>query len=177
MKMIFKKFVDDEPVEASNRVLLGSPGVGKSVLFFIAAMSKALHGVHPVLYVRRTLEETEISAFGMFRSEGGLKIFSCRNIDKKQFPTTPHVIIGVRSCFGFHNLEGYLRFLDGPRHDDDKDLNSYYNYFCTSAGHPLPKNSQLDLFLWLLDGWSMNEAITFGASTGRPNGGDQYSGR
>ena len=34
-----------------------------------------------------------------------------------------------------------------------------YDYFCTSGGHPLPKNAQKKLYLWILDGWSKVEAI------------------
>lgn len=162
MKTMWRRFQQDGVSYGSNRVLLGSPGVGKSVFFFIAAMYKASVQVDvPVVYVRQTREEPNVSAFVMFRTPGGsLKIFSCRTLDKEG--RIPSTIKRVAKCFGWTELVQYTSFLDGPRHDDDKVLNAYYHYFCTSGGHPLPKNAQDDLYLWILDGWTEDAVVAYG---------------
>ena len=167
MKMMWRRFQQDRIEYDSNRVLLGSPGVGKSVFFFIAAMYKASVqlGV-PVVYVRQTREERSVSAFVMFRATGGsLKIFSCRKLAKADRISS--IINLVAKCFGWTDLIEYTSFLDGPRHDDEKVLNAYYHYFCTSGGHPLPKNAQDDLYLWILDGWTEDAVVAYGKSLNR----------
>ena len=63
--------------------------------------------------------------------------------------------------------ETFVVFLDGPWYDADPDLNAFYEYFCTSGGHPLPKNAQKDLFLWILDGWKETEVQLFATLLGR----------
>ena len=83
MKTTYKLFHDNVLVKDSHRVLLGSPEVGKSVLFFIAALYKAEHGDKPVVYFRRTEEEDDISAFFMVRTDSGVRVYSCRDIDMK----------------------------------------------------------------------------------------------
>ena len=84
MKTIFGYFHKDRLTRNSNRVLLGSPGVGTSVLFFIAALEKALNGDKPVVYMRKTKEEHEVSIFVMVRISNGLRVFSWREIGKKK---------------------------------------------------------------------------------------------
>ena len=65
----------------------------------------------------------------------------------------------VAALFGLGGKRDCVLFLDGPRHDDEDDMEADYDYFCTSGGHPLPKNAQKKLYLWILDGWSKVEAI------------------
>ena len=160
MKKIFGYFRQDVLKRDSNRVLLGSPGVGKSVLFFITALYKAETIRPPIAYIRKTREEKLVSVFVMFRTANGVRVFWSRDVRKKKFKT----IADLRDAI----MEGFKRdfvvFLDGPRHDEEQDLNAFYEYFCTSGGHPLPKNAQKDLFLWILDGWTENEAIDLGKS-------------
>jgi len=179
MKTIFKRFAKDSLEFGSKRVLIGSPGVGKSVLFFIAAMYKALHGTYPVIYVRIT-EEDDISAFGMFRTANGLKIYSCREIEKIEISiesqsVIPRAIIAVQKCFNLRINKNCWGFLDGPRHDAHSFLKSLYTCFCTSAGHPLPKNEELSFYIWLLNGWSKQEVIDFSEATGRDEYLDAYA--
>jgi len=38
-------------------------------------------------------------------------------------------------------------------------MEANYDYFCTSGGHPLPKNAQKILFMWILDGWGKVESV------------------
>lgn len=159
MKQMLQKFHEDKIKLNSNRVLLGSPGVGKSVLFFIAALIHAWLNKRPVVYYRQTRAEKYASAFVMFAKADGLAVFAARNIDREEFHERIH--FGVRTvadCFGLGKIENYVSFLDGPRHDHGKSsLFACYHYFCTSGGHPIPKNEQKDLFLWILDAWTIDE--------------------
>jgi len=168
MKTIFRYFSTDILEQDSKRVLLGSPGVGKSVLFFIAALHKALDADKPVLYVRKTREENFVSFFFMARTDTGLKVFYNQKIEKDVYVSLPAFRRESTGLFGL-GLRDCIVFLDGPRHDEEKDLNAYYEYFCTSGGHPLPKNAEKDLYLWILDGWKKDEVGAFGRSVSREN--------
>lgn len=156
-------FRQDTLKRNSNRVLLGSPGVGKSVLFFIAALYKAETLERPVVYFRKTREEKNISVFVMFRTADGLRVLCDRRVQKDQFRTIAQLRRAIISGF----RKEFVVFLDGPRHDAEPDLNAFYEYFCTSGGHPLPKNAQKDLFLWILDGWTETEVQLFATLLGR----------
>jgi hypothetical protein len=51
-------------------------------------------------------------------------------------------------------------FLDGRRHDDEPiALNGWYDYFCPSGGMPLPTFSDWSARVWVLDGWTREEAV------------------
>lgn len=167
MRVIFGYFRHDVLKRNSNRVLLGSPGVGKSVLFFIAALYNVeVKNSLPVVYLRKTREEKQVSAFAIFRTENGLRVFWCRDIEKEKYKGTATCRRVVAALFGLETRQCVV-FLDGPRHDEEKDLNAFYEYFCTSGGHPLPKNAQKDMFLWILDGWSQAETVALFKLLGR----------
>ena len=160
MMKVFKLIANDKLTINGNRVLLGSPGVGKSVLFFICALCKAEIGDKPVVYFRKTREEKRISVFVLLRTQSGVRFFSCRRLKKDKFDKISHYIDAVAACFGLDPDDECVVFLDGPKHDEEKDLNATYHYLCTSGGHPLPKNAQKELYLWILDAWSEQEAIS-----------------
>jgi hypothetical protein len=57
-------------------------------------------------------------------------------------------------------IDKFYIWIDGPRHDQTEDtLHNSYDYLCTSGGHPRPKQSELDKYIWLLDGWREAETI------------------
>lgn len=160
MIQIFGYFRDDVLLENSGRVLLGSPGVGKSVLFFIAALYLTEKKcTMPIVYIRKTQEDRMVSVFVMSRTNAGVEVFHSRKVEKKKYKTLAYFREAAASLFGLE-MRQCVVFLDGPRHDEEKDLNAYYDYFCTSGGHPLRKNAQKSLFLWVLDGWRKAESIT-----------------
>ncbi len=68
MKQIFGWFCEDtrgkrRKPRALQTVLIGSPGVGKSVLFFLAALYQAQSSY--TIYYRRTTNESDFSVFLM----------------------------------------------------------------------------------------------------------------
>mmetsp|Transcript_5782 Transcript_5782/g.10242 ORF Transcript_5782/g.10242 Transcript_5782/m.10242 type:complete len:408 (-) Transcript_5782:48-1271(-) len=105
------------------------------------------------------------SAFVMFRTSSGVRVLHSRSLYDD---TVREIIKEIEDCFILRSQRRPSDvFLDGPRHDEEKDLNKVYEYFCTSGGHPLPKNAQKDLYLWALDGWQEAEAIAAFVLLGR----------
>ena len=94
-------------------------------------------------------------------SNGMVRIWYTRSLDTKRLKLggindlslTIDDSLQIRS-------EEYFAFIDGPRHDKEGDtLNGFYDYFCTSGGIPWPKQEQLDFRIWILDGWTEDEAV------------------
>ncbi len=170
MKQIFGWFCEDirgERIKPRERqtVLIGSPGVGKSVLFFLAALYQAQSSY--TIYYRRTTRENDISIFLMMPYQNNnVRVWFTRSLSKLQLQgglTKIHLLL-----FGFqqdcrselHDRNIYT-FVDGPRHSDRLNtLQDTYDYFCTSGGHPVPKQEQEAIFrTWVLGGWTEKEAI------------------
>jgi hypothetical protein len=161
MRNVFALFSNDTEVTPDDhnnnrRVLLGSPGVGKAVLFFLAALKKAHDSDVPVLYLRKTREESIISMFYMKKNgDGKVSVFFCRTV-KKSLASIPKLYRVFLEVLG----SVFCIWIDGPRHDDKEGtLENSYDYLCTSGGHPPPKNSEKDKYIWLLDAWRKDEAI------------------
>lgn len=169
MRDVFQLFRADNEVTCFNnhrRVLLGSPGVGKSVLFFMAALQKAHDSSVPVLYLRKKREEELLSMFVMRKiGVGQVSVVFCRDLPKSNM-SIPVLYFIFRSVL--RKIGGaFTRWIDGPRHDNEDDtLQNSYDYLCTSGGHPPPKNGEMDKYIWLLDAWRKEETIAFARATG-----------
>jgi hypothetical protein len=171
MRDIFELFCEDvkkKPTrvpEYGETVLIGSPGVGKSLLFFLAALYMAQKLPQPrithVIYCRRTKTIERVSVFIMTPNEktGGVHVLFTRNLLEFELGSD-----GLMSLFRFLFRDFIIRercyvFIDGPRHDDDKNtLDSGCDYLCT-GGHPDFKDEQKTNRMWVLDGWTESEAI------------------
>jgi hypothetical protein len=166
MRRIFAFFRDDvapgsqlrrAPNMARSAALIGSPGVGKSILFFLAALYQS--GTSRTLYYRRTNDEP-VSLFAMspIVAPGGaecVRVWFSRNVkctDLESFHSD------VRHCLGLLRKDAYI-FVDGPLHSDVANhLHHDYDYFCTS-GVPGFKSYQQKRRRWVLDGWTKRESI------------------
>jgi hypothetical protein len=135
MRNIFGLF---EERDIGKTVLIGSAGVGKSVLFFLAALRKATK--KPVLFYRKTDVESYTSVFLMQASQHGVDIVFSRKISSWRMEYS----IGGLNMLNFR-IKDYLSirtndalvFVDGPQYDDERNgMRHYFNFFCTS-GHPL----------------------------------------
>jgi hypothetical protein len=167
MRTIFDLIRDDaganmEP-DSSNTVLIGSPGVGTSILFFLAAVFQAQSKT--VLYCRITKDKSErASLFFMAPAEnGGVGVWFSRNMNKRAVRQQG----GLSSCTLeleqalLVRREEYYIFIDGPNQADTPDLlEGTYDYFCTSGGFRLYKDSERGKRRWVLDGWTRDEAIS-----------------
>ena len=164
---VFKKDADDGTRTPGNShsVLIGSPGVGKSILFFLGALYQAQYSY--VVYYRRTTAEGCMSLFIMVpNGTGSVRVWFTRYLLKFG---TGDTINDIQSHILRFNLQrnGDLRFntaytyVDGPEYKDrENTLDSACDYFCTSGGHPLPKPERQHSFRFLvLSGWTKEEAI------------------
>jgi hypothetical protein len=153
-------------------ILLGSPGVGKSILFFLAALYRSQNTV--TIYIRRTAESdenTSMSVFVMFPEDfpeddktdrANIRVLFTRFM-KKRYTTT-----GLSNLIDFleENLQikrrEYYIFLDGPRYNESKQddtLEGNFDFLCTSAGYPPPKGEEYgNSRYWYLSGWTQEEA-------------------
>jgi hypothetical protein len=151
-------------------ILLGSPGVGKSILFFLAALYRSQTTV--TIYIRRTaVSDEDMSVFVMFPEDfpeddktdrANIRVLFTRSM-KKRYTTT-----GLSNLIDFleENLQvnrrEYYIFLDGPRYNESKQDNTLegdFDFLCTSAGYPDFKHEeQENSRRWCLNGWTADEA-------------------
>jgi hypothetical protein len=171
MRQVFRLFARDAgaledvvaavPPQTKGTVLIGSPGVGKSVLCFLAALHRSRNMV--TTYYRHTEARDEmVSVFIMFPSpQNTVDVLFTRTMER-------HVLrrdgltglnIFLTTTLGLASQNRYV-FIDGPRHDDAANtLYLDYDYFCTSGGHPAFKNhASKSRRMWILDGWTKEEA-------------------
>jgi hypothetical protein len=170
MRLIFGLFRED--IEKSPRrprdmaystALIGSPGVGKSILFFLAALYQAR--MSKVVYYRKTKQES-ISVFFMTPStDGNVRIWFTRNIQNDKLHSLgglSSVSTALKDCWIVDDLDTYT-FIDGPKYDeaDTRDILGHnYDYFCTSGGMPLYSNHErIHKRRWVLDGWTKEESV------------------
>jgi hypothetical protein len=163
MRMIFDFFCDDIKADmtpdSKNTALIGSPGVGKSILFFLAALYQATSKM--VVYYRLTKAPSErASLFFMAPAQnGGVSVWFSRNIDKGAIGQLSSLRSDLEKALDIRREE-YYTYLDGPNHmEENYLLKGTYDYFCTSGGFPLYKDHETGKRLWVLDGWSQDEAI------------------
>jgi hypothetical protein len=163
MRMIFDFFCDDIKADmtpdSKNTALIGSPGVGKSILFFLAALYQATSKM--VVYYRLTKAPSErASLFFMAPAQnGGVSVWFSRNIDKGAIGQVSSLRSDLEKALDIRREE-YYTYLDGPNHmEENYLLKGTYDYFCTSGGFPLYKDHETGKRLWVLDGWSQDEAI------------------
>ena len=170
MKDVFDLFISDATSSAPgkfNTVLLGSPGVGKSVLFFLGALYHARTSF--VAYTRLSENENGISLLSLFlmmpnENESVRVWFTRRMPPSGSEYNVSDIMVTILFFNGNRNgdfgVSQVYTFVDGPRHSDKENtLQGHYDYLCTSGGHPLPKQEHLRFRRWVLSGWSKDEAI------------------
>jgi hypothetical protein len=171
MRMIFGRFCQDADSEPKKRAekrataFVGSPGVGTSILFFLAALYQATST--NVIYYRKTMADGEnVSVFVMIpsRASGGTKdveVWFNRDMDPVRVDSKG----GLNACsidlmsFVIPRRQHYA-FIDGPRHDATRDTCSgTYDYLCTSGGFRPLKLQEHEKRVWVLDGWTKAEVV------------------
>jgi hypothetical protein len=168
MKVIFGLFLEDvafsKKAGTKNTALIGSPGVGKSILFFLAALYQAQE--RRVVYYRSTKTENEGASLFFMRPAPGdgssVRVWFSRNMDKRFIEGNggiTRVSLDVERELDMRRKD-YYAYIDGPNHTDKFDLMvGTYDYFCTSGGFPLYSSTEDGKRLWILDGWTREEAI------------------
>ncbi len=170
MKLIFGWFCKDttgkrgKPREFRN-VLLGSSGVGKSVLFFLAALYQAQSSY--TVYYRRTSNENYVSIFLMVPDQNeSVRVWFTRGLHKINLEDGLSSFHRLLYSFNYDrggksHPDSLYTFVDGPSPLDKRNtLHDSYDYFCSSGGHPLPIYKETATFRrWVLSGWTEDEAI------------------
>lgn len=169
MQEIFNKIV-----WASNPnkycIIFGSPGVGKSVLSFLAALCFVRYEKKPLLFLRKTTKKTEnISVFWITPdSNGKLKVEFSRMVRNTNKLQTVHEQMleyifkeeidrnDYSRVLAYHD---HLRSIcDGPLHGDVDHVGS--SDLVTSGGYDNPKNeAETEIYALPLSAWTMKEVI------------------
>lgn len=163
MRMIFALFLEDiesnKKAGAKNAVLIGSPGVGKSILFFLAALYQAQR--RPIVYHRITKTEDEKASLFFVAPEGDgkIRVWFTRNMDEEAIQDITGMRFDIERELDIRR-EDYYVYIDGPNQVDENYLmKGRYDYFCTSGGFRRYKKTERGKRLWILDGWTREEAI------------------
>jgi hypothetical protein len=172
MRTIFGLFREDvesrKRAGAKNAVLVGSPGVGKSILFFLAALHQTRK--RPVGYYRRTRSELEMASLffmmpmeeGADAAEGKVRVWFTRSINKKALKKQGGLTsfsVDLENALLIQQTD-YYAYVDGPNATDENDLlEGTFDYLCTSGGFPSFTSTEMGKRLWILDGWTREEAI------------------
>jgi hypothetical protein len=179
-----------ELTKASRRqkqILIGSPGVGKSILLFLVALYRAETEKKPCLFIRKTRNSQELlSVFVITKHQsaaaGALTVFHDRDVDKTLraqdilketlrllFNKTPRE--AARSILN----DDFLVFLDGI-HQGSDDLIMPHHYLSTSGGFDTPQGeSAMYSTLVVLGGWQ-KKALFEGLKVVAPESGINLAG-
>jgi hypothetical protein len=172
--LLFKDVGTEEP-EFHPTVLIGSPGVGKSVLFFLATLyrcSKKTSNkcVNTNIYFRWSRFDNRVSVFIIFRDEDQkdgerkVHVLFTRSLDETRCKESDGGLADLTLFLERHlhiEREHYFTFIDGPNYTEKhKTMDGCYDYFCTSGGIPVFKNSLWGKARrWMLNGWTKEEAL------------------
>jgi hypothetical protein len=148
-------------------VVFGSPGVGKSVLTFLAVLCYASLGKEPTLFMRKTGQYSEsISVFWAAANENGLvDVFFTRTLERTA--SLDYVAYAMYS-WGLTESEDeeqdpviYVRtFCDGPKITDKGDQGGESASLVTSGGLERPHGENVNLyFLFPVSAWSLEEIV------------------
>lgn len=80
---MFQNFVDEYDHEQGEvkRVLVGSPGIGKSVLFFLAALGRARSDERRIImYFRKVVQELSVFVMRASATKGGVHVLFSRDL-------------------------------------------------------------------------------------------------
>jgi hypothetical protein len=183
MRFVFGLFGEDDcatpdkprrpPNKDFSAVLVGSPGVGTSTLFFLAALRQAKHS--PIVHYR-TSSKGPASVIvlsprtsGSRNGPGVVRAWFTRNLtlDRRALEGRglAYVNADLITC-GVVDKNACYTFIDGPTfpkrntraHIIDA-LDDNFDYFCTSGGFGGFSQEQDENREWVLDGWTEREAV------------------
>ena len=179
MQEIFHKIVTSKNAitskNASSCIIFGSPGVGKSVLAFLAALCFVQYTKKPLLFLRKTTNPDEdISVFWITPdTDDGkfLKVQFDRQVKRtNQLPTVQEKMFeyifsnGINnedSITSYRNYRRHLRLMcDGPKQGDDDYVGCVKSDLVTSGGYEDNKDEAMDeIYALPLSAWTMKEMI------------------
>mmetsp|Transcript_3734 Transcript_3734/g.8983 ORF Transcript_3734/g.8983 Transcript_3734/m.8983 type:complete len:635 (-) Transcript_3734:340-2244(-) len=170
MQTVFNKLVRavEKKRKGKHTVVFGSPGIGKSVLSFLAVLCYVFFGQEgdlPVLYLRKTTKKNEkISVFYITkRNDGNLSIEFDRYVKWENKladvhdAMCSHIFRGARTKSKIH-LAYLWTICDGPRYGSDDHVHG--TDLVTSSGFRQPNDEGMgDIDPLPLSVWTQKEAI------------------
>lgn len=149
-----------------RRIVMGAPGVGKSILTFLCFLFEAARCKRNMLYVRKTAKGGEhISMFWMIPVDADpnkVDIEYTRNIPRDKPVATVFNLV-LSSVYGpFHpDVAKFKGVVDGPKHTTPKSDDELEDHdLVTSGGYPTPKSEQRgNVIRTILDSWLKEETI------------------
>jgi hypothetical protein len=166
MRQIFDLFLRDaakfKPTK-TRTVLAGSPGVGRSILCFLAALYRAQTKI--TLYYRLDEDFDGGSVFIMIPGQDNrVDILFTRELPMDGLCCHTGRLCSL-NVFLRRNLpikrSRYHVFVDGPAPDDNSNaLAGTFDYLCNSSGSPRYSSSSfMSNRQWILSGWTKEEAL------------------
>jgi hypothetical protein len=171
MRQVFALFIKDAADGVNKKartILMGSPGIGKSILFFLAALGRSRQEV--TIYFRRTTADFYVSVFLMIpRRENRVDVLFTRSLDKRRLNEglgsfhmfLQDTILGI-------DRRSYCSFVNGPRDGDEANtIDQTYDFLCSEYGNPwLPMGLGKGFRTWILDGWTREDITAALAAAG-----------
>lgn len=145
-----------------QQILIGSPGVGKSVLLFLVALYRVLSDGIPAIFVRKPKNAQELtSVFYMKKLDNSsIRFFYDRNVERRvtvydafSFILSKYENIHTKAVVPIRD-DAFLLYIDGL-HEGDAELGDPHHYLSTSGGHDAPQGEfARKASLVVLGGWS-----------------------
>jgi hypothetical protein len=159
---LFSRDAKNHAPREKSAAFLGSPGVGKSILMFLAALNLSHRDI--TTFYRKTSNKAgeNVSVFVMFPCQGSdrVNVLFTRGSGLENVNSLFEVNQYVAEELNIER-EDYWAFVDGPHHADEMNtLKWKYDYFCTSGGFPPFRSDESDWCrMWILDAWRKEEAL------------------
>ena len=159
MQDVLKRVTSKEPQK--TLVVIGSPGVGKSVVFFLAALNLAAIQKKHVIYVRWVESEEEKPTIFLIEpatnKAGHCKL---RQFSFFKFQHTVDDVARAAVDYGYQTNGNWRFMLDGPKESTVNMLSGMFFDLCTSGGYKTPADgARMTTNLKTMGGWSEDSLV------------------
>jgi hypothetical protein len=159
MQQVLKSVTSKEPQK--TLVVIGSPGVGKSVVFFLAALNLAAIQKKRVIYVRWVESEEEKPTIFLIEPTTN-KAGHC-NLGQFSFFKFQYTLDDVARAavdYGYQTNSNWRFMLDGPKESTVKSLSGMFFDLCTSGGYKTPADgARMTTKLKIMTGWTEDSFV------------------
>lgn len=141
-----------------KHVLIGSPGVGNSVVFFLAALFLSAIRKKKVIYIRWDNKMPNVFLMKPGQSEGFCNVGSV-SFHKVQYSLKD--VGRAALAYGYESdMEDWRVFFDGPKEAEVKDFVDFDYFLCTSGGYSTPSDSErTTVIIQIMAGWTADDLI------------------
>jgi hypothetical protein len=156
MQTTFKRLCEKKA--GKKHILIGSPGVGKSVVFFLAALSLSAVKNKQVIYARWDKKKPTVFLMKPGQSEGFCQVGSI-SFYKVQYSLED--VARAALDYGYESdKEDWRFFLDGPNETEVKELTDLDFFLCTSGGYSTPSDSErMTVVIDIMAGWMEDDLV------------------